>query len=246
MVNINLNILNSCSSTNDIAFKAAHKGAKEGVSYLAYEQTKGRGRNNNLWISMKGNLFLSTIIKPKSNKSCWHQLSSIIGFSILDVLYEVGIKKDIIEFKWPNDVLVNKRKISGVLLESSHDFIIAGIGLNVLEVPTLDEKWKTTKLNDYIDKKISLERIGLKILNKIFINYSLWAKNGFGIFYNKINPYIKNINECITFKISSKSKLIKGIFLGVGINGGLNIENKNNIIEYFSIESFSFPKDNIK
>ena len=68
MVNINLNILNSCSSTNDIAFKAAQKGAKEGDSYLAYEQTNGRGRNNNLWFSMKGNLFLSTIIKPKSNK----------------------------------------------------------------------------------------------------------------------------------------------------------------------------------
>ena len=246
MVNINLNILNSCSSTNDIAFKAAKEGAEEGNSYLAYLQTNGRGRNNNQWTSMKGNLFLSTIIKPKLNKSCWYQLSSIIGFSILDVLYELGINKDIIEFKWPNDVLVDKRKISGVLLESSHDFIIAGIGLNVLEVPTLDEKWKTTKLNDYIDKKISLEGIGLKILNKIFINYTLWAKYGFDIFYNKINPYIKNINECIIFKISSKSKLIKGVFLGVGINGGLKIKNKNNIIEYFSIESFSFPKDNIK
>ena len=246
MVNINLNILNSCSSTNDIAFKAAKEGAEEGNSYLAYLQTNGRGRNNNQWTSMKGNLFLSTIIKPKLNKSCWYQLSSIIGFSILDVLYELGINKDIIEFKWPNDVLVDKRKISGVLLESSNDFIIAGIGLNVLKVPTLDSKWKTTKLNDYIDKNISLERIGLKILNKIFINYTLWAKHGFDIFYNKINPYIKNINECITFKISSKSKLIKGVFLGLGINGGLNIKNKNNIIEYFSIESFSFPKDNIK
>ena len=113
-------------------------------------------------------------------------------------------------------------------------------------MPTLDEKWKTTKLNDYIDKKISLEGIGIKILNKIFINYTLWAKNGFGIFYNKINPYIKNINECINFKISSKSKLIKGVFLGLGINGGLKIKNKNDIIEYFSIDNFSFPKDDIK
>ena len=110
MVNINLNILNSCSSTNDIAFKAAIKGAEEGNSYLAFLQTNGRGRNNNHWTSIKGNLFLSTIIKPKLNKSCWYQLSSIIGFSILDVLYELGINKDIIEFKWPNDVLVDKKK----------------------------------------------------------------------------------------------------------------------------------------
>ena len=246
MVNVNLNILNSCSSTNDIAFKAAKKGAKEGDSYLSYEQTNGRGRNNNLWVSMKGNLFLSTIMKPKSNKSCWYQLSSIIGFSILDVLYEVGIKKDIIEFKWPNDVLVNKRKISGVLLESSHDFIIAGIGLNVLQVPALETKWKTTKLNDYIDKNISVEKMGLKILNKIFINYTLWENNGFDIFYKKINPYINNINDSIIIKTSDKSTLINGIFLGLGKNGGLKIKKDNDFFEYFSIDSFSFPKDDIK
>ena len=164
MVDINLNILNVCTSTNDIAFKAALNGKLEGSSYLAHIQTKGRGRNQNNWTSIKGNLFLSTIIKPKLNKSCWYQLSSIIGFSILDVLYELGINKDIIEFKWPNDVLVDKRKISGVLLESSNDFIIAGIGLNVLKVPTLDSKWKTTKLNDYIDKNISTKyKVNIKV-----------------------------------------------------------------------------------
>ena len=83
-------------------------------------------------------------------------------------------------------------------------------------------------------------------MNKIFINYTLWAKYGFDIFYNKINPYIKNINECISFKISSKSKLINGVFLGLGKNGGLKIKKQNDIIEYFTIESFSFPKDDIK
>ena len=101
-------------------------------------------------------------------------------------------------------------------------------------------------MSDYIDKKISLEKIGIKILNKIFINYALWTKHGFGIFYNKINLYIKNINESIIIKTSAKSKLINGIFLGLGKNGGLKIKNKNDIIEYFSIDSFSFPKDNIK
>ena len=49
MVKIKLNILNSCSSTNDIAFKAAQLNTKEGASYLSYEQTNGRGRNNNQW-----------------------------------------------------------------------------------------------------------------------------------------------------------------------------------------------------
>ena len=246
MININLNILNSCSSTNDIAFKAAQQSGKEGDSYLSYEQTNGRGRNNNKWDSMKGNLFLSTIIKPKVNKSFWHQLSLIVGFSILDVLREIGIERDIIELKWPNDVLVDRRKISGVLLESSHDFIVVGIGLNILKAPTLETKWKTTKLNNYINQVISIKDIGLKILNKLFVNYTFWETHGFKFFYNKINPYINNINQSIIFKSDAKSHLIKGIFLGVGESGGLKIIKNNVIFEHISIHSFSFPGDNIK
>lgn len=246
MVNVKLNILNSCTSTNDIAFKAAKNGSKEGVSYLAYDQTNGRGRNKNKWISMKGNLFLSTIIKPQVKNTFWHQLSIIVGFSILDALCEVGINKDIIELKWPNDVLVDKRKISGVLLESSHDFIIVGIGLNILKVPMLEKKWKTTKLNNHINKIISVENMGLKILNNVFINYNLWEKYGFNFFYQKINPFIKNINQLITLKLSNQSRSSDGIFLGLGDNGGLKVQVEKGIFEFLSVDSFFFPEDNIK
>ena len=246
MVNFKLNILNSCSSTNDIAMEAALNGEMEGASYLSYNQTNGRGRNNNKWTSMNGNLFLSTIIKPKSNKSCWHQLSLIVGLSILDVLLEMGLKKDIIEFKWPNDVLVDKKKISGVLLASTNNFVIIGMGLNILKVPALERKWKTAKLNDYVDKNISVENIGLKILKKLFFNYNVWENYGFNVFYNRINTHIKNINDPITLKAPAKIKLINGIFLGLGQNGGLKIKNNNNIFEYFIVDSFYFPKEQIE
>ena len=244
MVNIKLNILNTCTSTNDIAFDAAKNDAEEGSSYLSYDQTNGRGRNNNKWGSLKGNLFLSTILIPKTIKSNWHQLSLLVGYSVLEFLYEMGINKDIIELKWPNDVLVNNKKISGVLLESSYNFIIVGIGLNVLKVPLLEPKWETTKLNDYIFKIISLEDIALKILKKIFLNYTLWESYGFSIFNDKINPYVRNINKLVTLKIPSKSSLIHGIYLGIGDNGGLKIMKDNKIFEYFLIDSFSFSEDN--
>jgi len=57
LLNINLNLLNVCTSTNDIAFNAALNGEVEGTSYLSHIQTKGRGRNQNKWTSTKGNLF---------------------------------------------------------------------------------------------------------------------------------------------------------------------------------------------
>ena len=140
MIDINLKVYKTCSSTNDIAFKEAQNGSSEGNSFLSYIQTKGRGRNNNTWESLKGNLFLSTIIRPEKNKSLWHQLSLIVGFSILEVLIKFGIDRNNIELKWPNDVLINNRKISGVLLEAFDNFIIVGIGLNILKTPKNETK----------------------------------------------------------------------------------------------------------
>ena len=104
LFDFNLNILDVCTSTNDVAFNAALEGEIEGTAYLAHMQTKGRGRNQNKWTSIRGNLFLSTIIKPKVDKSLWHQLSGLVGFSIIQILVDLGVNSDLIELKWPNDV----------------------------------------------------------------------------------------------------------------------------------------------
>ena len=240
MLNINLNILNVCTSTNDIAFNAALSGEVEGTSYLAHTQTEGRGRNQNKWTSSKGNLFLSTIIKPKSDKSLWHQLSVIVGFSIVQVLVDLGVNSNLIDLKWPNDVLVDKKKISGVLLESSDNFIIVGIGLNIFKTPILETKWATTKLNDHLKGSINIKNIGLKILNKVFYNYYSWEKFGFVFFKEDINKKMFNINKNIIINVNSKSNLLNGVFLGIGDSGGIKVKTNSKITEYLSVENFTF------
>jgi BirA family transcriptional regulator, biotin operon repressor / biotin---[acetyl-CoA-carboxylase] ligase len=240
LVDFNLNILDVCTSTNDVAFNAALEGENEGTSYLAHIQTKGRGRNQNKWTSMRGNLFLSTIIKPKVDKSLWHQLSVIVGFSIIQVLVDLGIYSDLIELKWPNDVLVDRKKISGVLLESSDNFIIVGIGLNILKIPSYERKWATTKLYDHIKKSFTIEDISSKILNRLFSNYISWESSGFNFFKVDLDEYIKNINQKIILKVNPNSIPLDGIFLGLGDNGGLQITTNSIITEYFSVDTFSF------
>ena len=240
MTNFDLNILQTCSSTNDVAITNAKKGLPEGTSYLSYSQTKGRGRNNNKWESMKGNLFLSTIFRPTLSKIKWQQLSLIIGLSILETLIKLGVDKNIIELKWPNDVLVEKSKISGVLLESFDDFIVAGIGLNVLKTPQNETKWNTTKLYNHTENIFSLKYIANVILKIIFKNYSIWEDKGFVFFKNNINKNIYNINNKIVIKLNSKSADIRGVFLGLGDNGGLKIKVGNEYLEYYSIENFVF------
>ena len=240
MFDVNLNILDICTSTNDVAFNAASNGEVEGTSYLANIQTEGRGRNQNKWTSIKGNLFLSTIIKPKKDKSFWHQLSVIVGFSIIQVLIDLGVDSDLIELKWPNDVLVDRKKISGVLLESSENFIIVGIGLNILKIPNLETKWDTTMLNEHVRDSYTTKDIGLKILNKVFNNYFSWEKFGLNCFKEDINNNISNINKKIIIMVNSKSIPLTGIFLGLGDNGGLKIKTSSKITEYLSVENFYF------
>jgi len=223
LVNINLKTLTTCSSTNDIALEGAKAGLDEGTSYLSYSQTKGRGRNDNKWTSLEGNLFLSTIIRPKQEKKYWQQLSLILGISIIELLVKFGINQKLIELKWPNDqqlslilgisiiellvkfginqklielkwpndILVKNKKISGILLESSHDFIVAGIGLNVKKSPEIEDKWETTNITDYIDLKMSLQEIAYEVLNQFFFNYKIWNENGFIFFKDKINSFLK-------------------------------------------------------
>ena len=155
MINIDLNVLETCSSTNDIAKNEAIKGSLEGSSYLSYSQTNGRGRSKNKWESLEGNLFLSSIFRPKKDKKNWHQLSLLIGYTILETLIDFGINRNLIELKWPNDVLLDSKKISVVLLEAFEAFIIVGIGLKILKKPKNEIKWKTNKINDNINKTLN-------------------------------------------------------------------------------------------
>ena len=243
MIKFNLNILQTCTSTNDVAIKKAKKGLPEGSSYLAYLQTNGRGRNNNQWESMQGNLFLSTIFRPNTSKVNWHQLSLIIGISIVEILPKLGVRKNQIKLKWPNDVLVEGKKISGVLLESFDDFIVAGIGMNILKNPQNEQKWSTTKLYDHTNKNFSLKYIADIILEVIFKNYVIWEKKGFSYFKEKINKNLYKINNKIVIKLNPKTNNISGVFLGLGDNGSLKVKVGNKFLEYYSVESFFFPDE---
>jgi len=239
LVNINLKTLTTCLSTNDIALEGAKAGFDEGSSYLSYLQTKGRGRNDNKWTSLEGNLFLSTIIRPKQEKKYWQQLSLILGISIIELLVKFGINQKLIELKWPNDILVNNKKISGILLESSDDFIVAGVGLNVKKSPEIEDKLETTNVSEYIDLKMSLQEIAYEVLNQFFLNYKIWNENGFIFFKDKINSFLKYKMKTISIKFNSNTETISGTFLGLGDAGTIKLASGTDIYEYNSIDNYS-------
>jgi len=152
----------SLSSTNDIAKRQAKKGAREGTVVLAEEQTAGRGRLKRAWLSPQGSIALSIILHPTPA-----QLPSLIMVASLAVVHCIekvsGLEAQI---KWPNDVLINDKKVCGILIESdvrgsAVDYAVIGIGINVnLKPADFPEIAATaTSLSQELGKELSRREV---------------------------------------------------------------------------------------
>ena len=122
----------SLTSTMEVAKREAKRGVAEGTVVIADVQTAGKGRIKRTWLSPSGNIALSIILYPSVA-----YLPSLVMLASLAVIYSIetvtGLK---LQLKWPNDVLINGRKVCGILIESDVsgnkvDYAIIGIGINV-------------------------------------------------------------------------------------------------------------------
>lgn len=126
--------LDTTASTNDDARRAAESGAGEGYVVIAVRQTAGRGRYDRVWDSPAGNLYASVLLQPKDMPQSASLYSFVAALAVSDVVANVVPQADI-KLKWPNDVLVDGRKISGILLEVIGQTLVVGIGINVAQHP---------------------------------------------------------------------------------------------------------------
>ncbi len=117
-------------STNAKAMELALAGEEDGTVILAERQTGGRGRLDRTWSSPEGGLYLSIILRPGIPPEGLVSLPLAMGVGVCTALRKWGLDAWL---KWPNDVLVNEKKISGILMESksSSDVVIVGIGINL-------------------------------------------------------------------------------------------------------------------
>lgn len=163
---------NKVKSTNDTAIRLIKSGINYGV-VSANIQTKGKGQRGNKWISKKGNLFISIFFKVNSKLSL--KKITNINLSILKKIISSQIVGKIY-IKLPNDILIYKKKVSGILQEimykNNNKYLIVGIGINLISSPNIIN-YPTTYLNKYSKKKINK----IRILNKIKLNFEKKYKN---------------------------------------------------------------------
>ena len=129
-------------STNDEAKTLARAGAPEGTVVWAGEQTAGRGRRGRAWLSPPGNLYVSLVLRPGGTAAGAAQLGFVAALGLGDAVAALTGPALQLNYKWPNDLLANNRKVAGILLESetggsdSVDFVVIGIGVNLAVKPT--------------------------------------------------------------------------------------------------------------
>ena len=137
------------TSTNDKAINLITKKRKLSGYVNASVQTKGRGTYGKKWISKKGNFFGSIFFPLKLDYPTYEEFSTINPIIIFNVVKKFCKKKDI-SLKLPNDILVNKKKICGILQEvitlNDKRFLIIGIGLNIISSPNLNKKYLATNI----------------------------------------------------------------------------------------------------
>jgi len=118
-------------STQDEAASLARSGAPAGTLVIASVQTAGRGRVGRTWHSPRGGLYASLVLRPVATPDRWPALAVLAGTAVAEALSEAGVAA--LRVKWPNDVLVDGRKVAGLLAEAhlGEGFAVLGLGLNV-------------------------------------------------------------------------------------------------------------------
>lgn len=133
--------LDTVGSTNDEAMARAEAGAPEGTVIRALRQEAGRGRRGRGWDSPPGNVYSSTILRPPVPPAEAAQLSFVTALAVADMASTLIDAAHRVAIKWPNDVLVDDAKISGILLESAVGeggrvaHVVIGVGINVASAP---------------------------------------------------------------------------------------------------------------
>ena len=164
------------TSTMDIARKAAQEGAIEGTTIVAEQQTAGRGRLGRTWLNPPGVMAISVILRPELNQL--PGLTMIASLATSRSIEQVtGLKTAI---KWPNDILISHKKVSGILIENalsgeSVSWAVVGIGINVNFNPEAFPEIADTATSIFneLGKEFSLLELLLSLLGEMEQYYFL-------------------------------------------------------------------------
>jgi BirA family biotin operon repressor/biotin-[acetyl-CoA-carboxylase] ligase len=219
--------LEKVDSTNAEARRRAEAGAAEGTLIRAVRQTAGRGRRGRRWASPPGNLYLSLILRPELPLCEAALMTFLAALALGDALAESVPPMTDISLKWPNDVLVNLRKVAGILLESSLradgrlDWLVIGVGVNVAHFPE-DADYPATSLHFEGAEAVTVDQV-MAAFARHFLRWSDdWRHRGFAPAREAWLARATGVGGEVRVRLGSES--FTGRFLDLDPSGALLVE----------------------
>lgn len=189
---------------------------------IADMQTSGRGRQKREWFSDEGNLFVSFCHQVTSLNESVNGYSLAAGLAVRDTIAHY-LPSNTIQWKWPNDVLVEGKKASGILLEHVHhankDWLITGVGINIKNKPESETLWPTTSLESHTDtrlEKLELLKTFVKFLDSY---YKRVSANEIDMLIEACLTHAARLGEIIQVRLPTHT--LEGVFETIDSQGNL-------------------------
>lgn len=213
-------------STSAEAKRLAGGGASHGAVIWAKRQTNGRGRMGRDWVSAEGNLFTTFLLSPNVPLADCAQLSFVAAVAVAETLEGIVPDASAVRCKWPNDVLVNGKKIAGILLESfttrelisERQWIAVGVGINVDNHPE-HVLFPATCLRDAGVELISAKIVLSRFIHNFIACYDKWEASGFGVIRKAWHDRAYQIGQPIEVIVGEERT--SGTFSGIDDAGQL-------------------------
>ncbi len=233
LIGKNIQYLKETESTNLIARSIA-PSVEEGTVVIAESQTGGRGRLGRKWISPEGGIWLSIIIKPKIQLIYASRITLLAGVAVAKIIRSYGLTARI---KWPNDVLIDGKKICGILteMEAEMDMIeycVVGIGIDAnVDTESFPEDYRESSTS--LKKELGHEIVRVEFVQKLLLEfdqlYQKFLKDGFSSILEEWRNMSETIGEWV--KITTQSRTLYGEAIGVDSEGALIIETGDGRLE---------------
>lgn len=234
-----LKVLEVTTSTQEEVRKLAEEGSPEGTLVIAEEQTVGRGRLGRKWFSPPGKgIWMSLLLRPDLPLSCASQLTLLTAVAVCRAIRTVtGVEPGI---KWPNDLLVQGRKICGILLESVAEderirYCIAGIGIDAnMTAEDYPEELRdiVSSLRMESGKEVDREVLVSGVMAELEKLYSLYLDKGFDPIAHLWEALSVTINRNVT--LHTPKGTVTGYATGIDTSGALVLDQDGEKVLIFS------------
>jgi BirA family biotin operon repressor/biotin-[acetyl-CoA-carboxylase] ligase len=216
-------------STNEEARRLAAAGEKAPLWIIAREQTNGRGRHGRVWISQAGNLFATFLTQAPQAKS--GQLAFAAALAVYETVAHFAPSIPL-TLKWPNDVLLNGKKVAGILLEGlAVEGLAIGIGINLAHCPDVTE-FPATSVASEMGYPADPEEALAVLAEAMSSWYEVWARHGFAKLREAWLARASHLGKEIRARLDGSE--FTGVFEGLDEDGALRLRIAGGAIQRIS------------